>query len=99
MRPEGHLFLIRRVLRRGRQQFDLARDGERNRKEMGAQSRFQIAACRARERASMPSLAFWPALITGFGPGGLGPIVALAPTGTETVPVRSVLWLDDESAT
>jgi len=31
--------------------------------------------------------------------GGGGPIYALAPTDTATVPVHAVLWLDDESAT
>ena len=31
--------------------------------------------------------------------GGGGPIYALAPTDTATVPVRAVLWLNDESAT
>ena len=30
--------------------------------------------------------------------GGGGPICALAPTDSATVPVRAVLWLDDEHA-
>ncbi len=42
----------------------------------------------------------WPEVTPdqGFCSGG-GPIVALAPTRTATVPVRAVLRLDDESAT